>query len=381
MKRNLQKLVALIAILFVPFLAFAQDRCSVLDESFENGIPESWSQEAVFGDVQWVKETGGTWPTGAFDGGARVKFTANSNVTTNYVARLITPELNKVGDVPFSKLVDPILIFAHAQDKWTNDFDVLRVLYRTSADGEWRQLKKYDKYISKWTLDTLSLAVVSGAPYLQFAFEAQDNLGRGVVLDRVEVRSAPNCFIPDKIKADNISNDSAVISWTGAWDVESFSIKVSTAKLTEEQLNDVAFKADAFDGMVSNTRKCIIKNLQADAKYYYYLRFNCELETSAWAVDSFSTLNYLTLPYSEDFNYPFKFGYTTRLANWYYGSSEGTDAPFINTGNEPDPEYGKINYYSTDSTFSLLFYKQQFHLYDDSPSSPHRCACNTQLYP
>ena len=369
MKKDLQKMLAVIALFLLPFSLFSQEYGQNLFESFENGIPESWSQEAVFGDVQWVKETGGTWPTGVFDGGARVKFTVNSNVTTNYVARLITPELNKVGDVPFSKLVDPILIFAHAQDKWTNDFDVLRVLYRTSADGEWRQLKKYDKYISKWTLDTLSLAVVSGAPYLQFAFEAQDNLGRGVVLDRVEVRSAPNCFIPDKIKADNISNDSAVISWTGAWDVESFSIKVSTAKLTEEQLNDVAFKADAFDGVVSNTRKCIIKNLQADAKYYYYLRSNCELETSAWAVDSFSTLNYLTLPYSEDFNYPFKFGYTTRLANWYYGSSEGTDAPFINTGNEPDPEYGKINYYSTDSTFSLLFYKQQFHLYDDSPSS------------
>ena len=164
MKKDLQKMLAFIALLLLPFSLFSQEYGQNLFESFENGIPENWSQETISGDVQWVKETGGTWPAGAFDGDARVKFTANSNVTTNYVARLVTPELNKVGDIPFSKLVDPILVFAHAQDKWTNDFDVLRVLYRTSADGEWRQLKKYDKYISKWTLDTLSLAVVSGAP-------------------------------------------------------------------------------------------------------------------------------------------------------------------------------------------------------------------------
>ena len=132
MKKDLQKMLAFIALLLLPFSLFSQEYGQNLFESFENGIPEGWTQEAISGDVLWVKETGGAWPTGAFDGVVRLKFTADSNVTTNYAARLITPNLNSVGEIPFSKLVDPILVFAHAQDKWTNDFDVLRVLYNSA---------------------------------------------------------------------------------------------------------------------------------------------------------------------------------------------------------------------------------------------------------
>jgi hypothetical protein len=189
MKRKLQKMIALLAILFVPFLLSAQEYASILNESFENGIPDGWIQECVSGEVKWVKETGGSYPMGAFDGSARLRFSADTNITTNAVTRLVTPDLCKPeGDkVSFARLADPILVFAHAQDRWTNDFDVLRVLYRTKADGAWSKLKEYDKYISKWSQDTLSLAFIGGAEYFQLAFEAVDNLGRGVVLDKVEL--------------------------------------------------------------------------------------------------------------------------------------------------------------------------------------------------
>ena len=80
----------------MPFIVFSQERCCVLNESFENGIPENWTQDTVLGNVGWVKETGGTLPTGAFDGQARLKFSANATVTTEAVARLITPDLNKI---------------------------------------------------------------------------------------------------------------------------------------------------------------------------------------------------------------------------------------------------------------------------------------------
>ena len=107
MKRKLQKMIALLAILFVPFLLSAQEYASILNESFENGIPEGWTQECVSGKVQWVKETGGSYPMGAFDGSARLRFSADTNITTNSVARLVTPNLCKVeeGKVYSAKVV------------------------------------------------------------------------------------------------------------------------------------------------------------------------------------------------------------------------------------------------------------------------------------
>lgn len=355
-------MVAFLAMLLLPFSIFSQEYGQNLFESFENGIPENWYQDTISGNAGWVKETGGTLPTGAFDGQARLKFTANATVTTDAVARLITPDLNKIGggdseQLIFSQIIDPVLIFAHAQEKWTNDFDVLRILYRTSADGKWNKLKEYDNYISKWTVDTISLAVVSGSPFLQLAFEATDNLGRGVVIDRVEVRSAPSCFAPTMLTVENISNDSADIRWSGSWDVESFSLKVSTVPLTAEQLEDQSFQADVFDKVLERTRKATVKNLPADAKFYFYIRSNCYGEYSTWAVDSFRTDNFLKFPYFENFNFRSTPGYPTRMEGWYYGSSEDSFDPFVNTGREDTKEK-----YSNDTSFVLSFYGKHYYL-------------------
>lgn len=359
MKRKLHKMIALLAILFVPFLLSAQDYGCNLEESFENGIPEGWIQECISGEVQWVKETGGSFPKGAFDGDARLKFTANSNVTTNVVTRLITPNLCKVngdGKISFSKLADPILVFAHAQDKWTNDFDVLRVLYRTKEGGAWGKLIEYNKYISRWTLDTLSLASVSGAEFLQLAFEAEDRLGRGVVLDKIEVRSAPSCFAPSEMSARDLSNDTAVITWAGAYDVESYSLKVSTTLLTPEQLANDNYIADVDNQVLRRVSKYVLRGLQTNKKYYYYLRSNCYTEYSEWVVDSFTTVNYIDLPYFTDFDFPKTPGHPTRQDTWYYGSAEDAYPPYINTGREDS----YIGYYSVNKDYALCFYGDHF---------------------
>ena len=261
MFKLVNKFVLLFITLVLSISLSAQEYRQVLLESFENGIPEGWTQECVSGNVKWVKETGGSFPMGAFDGSARLRFSADTNITTNSVTRLVTPDLCKPeGDkVSFARLADPILVFAHAQDRWTNDFDVLRVLYRTEADGAWSKLKEYDKYISKWSQDTLSLAFIGGAEYFQLAFEAVDNLGRGVVLDKVELRSAPNCFAPDEVTIGDQTSDSVRISWVGSWDVKGFNLKVSTTALTPEQLEDASLKADVCDVFLMQTNTFVAK--------------------------------------------------------------------------------------------------------------------------
>ncbi len=362
MKRTLHKMIALLAILFVPFLLSSQEYASIFDESFENGIPEGWTQECVSGNVHWVKETGGTYPNGAFDGNARLRFSADTNITTNSVTRLITPDLCKVeeGKVSFARLADPILVFAHAQDRWTNDFDVLRVLYRTKADGPWAKLYEYDKYISKWSQDTLSLAFLGGVEYFQIAFEAVDNLGRGVVLDKVELRSAPNCFAPDEMTIGDQTSDSVRISWVGSWDVKGFALKVSTTALTPEQLEDASLKADICDVFLQQVNTYVVKGLQPNVKYYYYMRSDCYGEYSEWAVDSFTTVNYMDFtydkPYEVDFEMEATHAHPSWMTTWNYGAAEDAYKPFINTNRT-----SSLASYSTTGDYALCFYGDNYY--------------------
>jgi hypothetical protein len=220
MKKYLLKVLVLFVFFNLPFSLYSQEYGAVLNESFENGIPQGWVQEKISGDVDWSVESGDlVRPTNAYDGSKRIAFRNTKGVTTKAKTRLILPM------VDISQLYQPILVFAHAQDKWTYDFDTLRVLYRTSSESDWVQLKVFDKYISKWQVDTLPLMQASKT--FQLAFEATDNLGRGVVIDNVIVRSSPDCYEPEVYVA-NISNDTVDVGWYGVWDAESFSLKIST---------------------------------------------------------------------------------------------------------------------------------------------------------
>ena len=349
MKRKLQKMIALLALLLVPFFISSQEYGSILNESFENGIPTGWIQEKVYGNVDWIVEKGGNYPVGAYFGEKRLSFCSHATVTTNAVTRIVTPVLTD-----FTSLRDPILVFAHAQDKYANDFDTLKVLYRRAGMNEWALLKVYDRYIADWQIDTVSLTFLQGARDFQLAFQACDNLGRGIVLDNIELRSRPSCFTPEQIYVKDITTNSAEINWFGAWDAESFAVKVSSTFLTDVELNG-STKADIVDVELFDVRRHLVEGLSVGTKYYLYLRTNCYGEYSDWAVDSFVTANLLDIPYREDFNLPSTPNFVNRLPRWYYGASEGVVYPFVNTGST---KY--LYYYSVDSTFSLNFFGQEF---------------------
>ena len=347
MKINLLKTTALFVFLSLSCMLFSQEYGAVLDESFENGIPQGWVQDKISGDVDWSVESGDlVRPTNAYDGSKRIAFRNTKGVTAKAKTRLILPM------VDISQLYQPILVFAHAQDKWTYDFDTLRVLYRTSSESDWVQLKVFDKYISKWQVDTLPLMQASKT--FQLAFEATDNLGRGVVIDNVIVRSSPDCYEPEVYVA-NISNDTVDVGWYGVWDAESFSLKISTKMLTDQELNDVNYKADMLDIVVSDVYEYTIKNLEMNTKYYCYVRSNCYDDKSIWVVDSFTTANLLELPYSEDFNLLATPGFPSYLNSWYFGSSEDVVTPYVNTGRT-----SYLEHYSKDASFALSFYATHY---------------------
>ena len=347
MKINLLKTTALFVFLSLSCMLFSQEYGAVLDESFENGIPQGWVQDKISGDIDWVVESGElSRPSNAYDGVKRVAFRNTKGITTKARTRLILPA------VDISQLYQPILVFAHAQDKWTSDFDTLRVLYRTSIESDWVQLKVFDSYVRDWQIDTLPLMQASKT--FQLAFEATDNLGRGVVIDNVIVRSSPDCYEPEVYVA-NISNDTVDVGWYGVWDAESFSLKISTKMLTDQELNDVNYKADMLDIVVSDVYEYTIKNLEMNTKYYCYVRSNCYDDKSIWVVDSFTTANLLELPYSEDFNLLATPGFPSYLNSWYFGSSEDVVTPYVNTGRT-----SYLEHYSKDASFALSFYATHY---------------------
>lgn len=340
-------MIALLALLFAPIFLSSQEYGCILNESFENGIPTDWSQDNLYGNIDWTVESGNLeMPSKAYDGFKRLAFRNNTRVTTKARTRLISPIID------IANLYQPILVLAHAQDQWTSDFDTLRILYRTSSESDWVQLKVFDKYISKWQMDTLPL--MQATKSFQLAFEATDNLGRGVVIDKVEVRSSPNCFEPDVFVA-NISNDTVDVGWYGVWDAESFSLKVSTKLLSSQELADENYVADVVDVELQDVFSYTVRNLEVNTKYYYYIRSNCFEESSVWVVDSFTTVNFLQLPYSEKFNLPATTGYPSYLKSWYFGASDETIIPYINTGRSAN-----LDKYSVDATYSLCFYGDYF---------------------
>ena len=124
-----------------------------LSESFENGLPDTWTQEFVRGNHAWTVEEGDAYPDGAADGAKRIALRNGTSQTIGYITRLVTPVMN------LDTIYEPILTFAYATDKWAGDFDTLKIFYRTSADMEWVEYVDHplDRYRSGWTRDTLRL--------------------------------------------------------------------------------------------------------------------------------------------------------------------------------------------------------------------------------
>ncbi len=349
MKKCLHFVVILVLSLFVTSVS-AQNLGYVLEEDFEKGIPTTWTQEKVFGDFSWTVESGSLkYPNGTAKGTKRVAFRNETRQTTGAITRLISPVMD------LSEVFQPILCFAHAQDKWTGDFDTLRVYYRTSESGRWIELKKFDQHIARWQRDTIYLTSVTKT--YQIAFEATDNLGHGIVLDDVVVRSAPNCAQPFNLMITNVKNQGATLSWIASFDASELYLKVSTTPLTAAQLNDKSFKADAINATIDGAEiEYQMKGLVQGTKYYVYLQSNCDGELSEWSeVVEFTTTTSLELPYYQNFNMKYQPGVVSYLPYWVAvcGEFDGlTDyEPFINTFSSPADCYA----FSPDATASLFF--------------------------
>ena len=164
MKKFLLFLVAVMAMTMT-----LNARTVVIDEGFENGISDDiWTQEFVEGQMPWAVESEDdvlSHPSSVHEGTHRAYLRNPGSETLGYKTRLVS----KVMDLRPTKVYMPELTFWYANTKWGADCDTLRVLYRTSARGQWKQLGEYSRSVSQWQRVKIALPEVGQNYQIAFA--------------------------------------------------------------------------------------------------------------------------------------------------------------------------------------------------------------------
>ncbi len=355
MKKHL--LLMLWAVIAATMGVYAQT--IVIDDGFENGIQDSvWTQEFVVGNHPWVvesKDDNLAYPATVYQGSKRACLRNTSGETEGYVTRLVS----KVMDLSPEKVYQPELTFWYANPKWTADRDTLRVLYRTSQNAKWKKLAEFSSAASNWQKIRLELPEVNES--YQVAFEGTDNLGRGIVLDSVKLRSAPICTVPHDISINSLGAGKVKVAWNASWDAVNYEMIITkeiigpdTINLIPDSLGIVVYH-DLIDGLKQNVEV----NLVSGEHYYIYLRSICEAENSLWNSEDpeqqgayyFRVKATKNVPYSYGFDMPYEAGILRRDLEWTWGGNTGSYNPFVNVGLKLD-DRGK---YSPNATSCVVF--------------------------
>lgn len=300
-------------------LSMVKAQTIVLQESFEEGkIPETWSQDYVIGEQSWQVEAladyaypSGKIPDYKLDGGGthRAYLRNSSGQTIGYKTKLITPPMD------LTNVYRPILRFYYAQDKWAGDVDTLRVYYRTDPEEDWLLLSDvetgnlavYDKTQRNWKAESFELPNFYHKAY-QLAFEGSDNMGRGIVLDSIVVRSYPECTKPYDISLTNVTNGNATIGWHASWDADQFHIVVTNREAEMDTLGLIESAIIAFDTIVEYTGVFSVTahNLKPDITYYVYIQSICAGQVSDWSEAVTFRMSFREeIPYTETFDIPY----------------------------------------------------------------------------
>ena len=352
MKKFLLVLLATISVAAMSLKA----QTIVIDEGFENGIQDSvWTQDYVAGHTPWAVEDvseGLQYPATVKQGTKRAYLRNTTGETQGYKTRLVS----KIMDLSPRKVYQPELSFWYANPKWAADRDTLRVLYRTGPNARWKQLAEYSTAMATWQKVTMELPEVG--PTYQIAFEGSDNLGRGIVLDSVKVRSAPECTVPRGIMASNKGSNRVNIAWSASWDAVQFELIVSKDTINPYEITEEVEAALAFHGLVSGFQQNYDLTLEAGEAYYVYVRSICENEISLWSHEEQEGLPYRfrvrttkQVPYTERFAYP-KTQSQDPDWTWVNNVSATALTPWVNSKVTSKTELAK---YSNDTTSAAIF--------------------------
>lgn len=375
MRKTLLSTLLLVLVSVMTYAGVVNDSIYVLNEDFESGVlPEGWTQEFVssdiYGEHPWAIETAeeADYPKALKENGNYLLALRNNTpATIGYTTRLISP----VMDLSMGKVFQPILVFSHAQQQRTGDFDQLKVYYRSQVTDAWVRLDgrngnpEFNQKIAKWQRDTIQLT--SQSETYQIMFEVTDRFGRGVVLDNIEVRPMPTCLDPYGYVVSGLTTSAATVSWNASFDTDSFEVALTTAALDPSEEVDpskVIYNGFLTDDEFSFSSEKAGLVLKRNQSYWLYVRSYCQGATSEWTYTSFRTKNFVNLPLVQDFtagkDFEYKSGSLNHINYWSFGTSikreDGVTMefmPFVNTNTQPGT--ASAGYYAYDQSFCLAF--------------------------
>ncbi len=323
-------------------LSVSATTSEVLHEGFESGaLPAGWSQEYVSRPItvgvdtaaySWKVETSDSlrFPFGAMAGSSRAYARNATTDELRFKTRLITPVLNLT-----QGLFQPQLVFSHAEPAKAGSSDTLRVYYRTSASDIWHPYQTA-VYARNAAWKTEIIGVIAPSSTYQFAFEITENMGYGVVLDEVIVRSTPTCMNVTNLKATNVHAYDAFLSWSEEGSFNEFEVMLTSAPVTDFSTIDPTIIVRDIKN-IYNT-ETTITGLSPETTYYAYVRSDCAENQSGytdWVGTQFTTLVVINLPYSQNFNNPTVFEgnvYFGTPYGWTIGTSMDIPIPFVYKG-------------------------------------------------
>lgn len=319
----------------------------LLNVGFEEGaLPDDWDVKNEVGASAWSVVSGG------HHGDYCVALRATDK-EQGYRSMLILPPQNT------SMLFQPIMVFSHRQQQWTGDIDTLCVMYRTDAEKPFRELRRFVAGAQRWTSDTVVLDGAVGRTGYQIALLGIGNMGRGIEVDDILIRSTPQCSAPTGVNVSEISNISAVLRWGEVFDAGKYRIVVSKSELTKENLAAEGVPDAVVDTLLDYQYLTLpLTNLEQLTTYYVYVASVCQADELSWSpVVTFATTDMTDLPLYEDFNMEYNADIKGYLEDWFYGGDRSEMyqieyKPWISNG----LSISKWNNHSHDGTTSLMFY-------------------------
>ena len=194
----LKKGILILSLVTTVFSASSQVH---LSEGFESGArPLDWTEETTSGFEPWRYRNGGhspndnNWlvpageeditrnPPSAYQGTYNAIFFKQGD--DNERTKLITPAMDLLGATSLE------LSFYLCQIPWNfegaSGWDVLRVYYKTTEEGDWVLLHEYLDPVYTWEEQKLVLPNASSAYYV--AFEGHTRWGYGTCIDEVLIQ-------------------------------------------------------------------------------------------------------------------------------------------------------------------------------------------------
>lgn len=268
-------------------------------ESFTyNQTPSCWERERVNGNADVTFVSYGTTPScHPAQGSAMAKWSSATN-GNGWQSRLISLPLNTSG----ASALDVNFQWNHDLENSNGLNDGVQIQY--STDGTtWTNstqglIRRYDGVQNGWTEYDVIIPEAGNLPlvYVGFLFNTGSG-GANCYLDEVTFRAASGCYPPANVTVNNISGNSATISWDEVGTANSWDIVLSGTPLTDfSNITPVSQNSTTYNAT----------SLNPTTNYYVYVRSKCAGNSySAWTPATMFTTGcgtILNLPYVESFD-------------------------------------------------------------------------------